>query len=240
MSNKINVAICDDNVESLRTQTELITKIMNEKEYQVNIKNFSNPTELLNSEINYDMLFIDVEMDDINGIEVSERIRIKNKECLIFFVTNYNEYIDEILNKNAFRFWVKPLNEQRLSDGIDAAIERIYRNRAYITVNSNQELNKISVKDIIYIYTEDKKTHIVIENEDIVVKESFKSVKESLPKNCFCESYSSIYINFNYVVAYTNTDVICSYNGKEYPLYMSRRKYSEFKKRFIDWTGEQI
>lgn len=84
-----------------------------------------------------------------------------------------------------------------------------------------------------------KKTTIVTVDEQFVVDRPYKVVKDMINSYFFYESHASYYVNLNYVKAYSPSHVKCGIGNHEYEIHMSRRKYTEFNKYFIDWMGEQ-
>ncbi len=82
---------------------------------------------LLQSDTVYDIIFLDIEMAEMDGISLAEKISITNKSCLFFFVTNYEAYFDNASNVRPFRFWTKPIDRRRLVYGIDSAIQELYK-----------------------------------------------------------------------------------------------------------------
>ena len=235
----MRIAICDDNPNDLEEERLAIIEVLKEKNIPYDIGEYINPRLLINTDREYDIIFLDVEMDGINGLKVAKAVRSKNKRCLIFFVTNYENYMDDALDEYAFRFWVKPLNKQRLKMGIKSAIKRIENYNRVIEINVNRKKVVIEIRKIIYICADNKKTRIVTTDGEMIVSEAFKIVKKMINSYFFYESHMSFYVNLNYVKAYTHTAVTCEYNHKEYEIYMSRRKYAAFNKYFIDWMGEQ-
>ena len=235
----IHIAICDDNPTDIKEEKAAIAEAMQHKRIPYVITEFNEPKELINTSLSYDMLFLDVEMEGLNGIEVAKAIHDKNKKCLLFFVTNHENYMDAALDEHAFRFWVKPLNKQRLMVSIESAVKRLESYNKIIQIVTMRTKINIEVRKIIYIYAEGKKTYIVTTDEEYMTGESFKSIKEKINSYFFYESHASFYANLNYVTSYSKKDVICEYKDKKYRLHMSRRKYADFNKYFIDWMGEQ-
>ncbi|MDY3971864.1 MAG: LytTR family DNA-binding domain-containing protein [Clostridia bacterium] len=235
-----NIAICDDNPVDLKAESELIKQCFNAKKLSYNINLFNNSKDLVNSDIKYDIIFLDIEMKDMNGIEAAELIHLKNKKCLMFFVTNYESYMDSAMDEHAFRFWEKPINKDRLMYGIESAIRKIRSYNACLTVSVNRQKMSIPITKIIFMVAENKKTRIITTDDEFVINEPLKAIKSRITSYSFCESHASYYINLNYVKDYTHTGVTCVYKNKEYTAYMSRRKYAEFNKHFIEWMGDQI
>ena len=125
----LRIALCDDDSAALRDELRLIGSVLEEKGIDGEIDTYKHPIELLDSHTVYDLIFLDIEMDELSGIETAEKIRKNNKSSLIFFVTNYEAYLDDAFNQRAFRFWTKPLNRRKLAYGIDSALREMSRDR---------------------------------------------------------------------------------------------------------------
>ncbi len=179
-------------------------------------------------------------MKTMTGIEAADAIHREYKNTLIFFVTNYEGYMDEALNKHAFRFWVKPLNYQRLLYGIESAIRELKAVKASLCITASKQTLNIPVQDIIYVYAKDKRTCVVTTDGEFDVREPFKNILKRLDADCFCVPHASYCVNLAYVTGYTHSDVTLKYKDNRYTAYMSKRKYSEFSSGFMKWAGEHV
>lgn len=200
---------------------------------------YQNPENLIKNAWQYDLVFLDVEMDEVNGIVAAESIHNVNKECLLFFVTNHEVYMDYAMNEYAFRFWVKPMSKEKLKFGLESALKRLESDNKCIEFNTDRNVVNIPINKIIFICAENKKTTIVTVDEQFVIDRPYKVVKDMINSYFFYESHASYYVNLNYVKAYSPSHVKCGIGNHEYEIHMSRRKYTEFNKYFIDWMGEQ-
>ena len=133
------IALCDDDKITLDNELAIIKDVLNEKKIEHVIDIFSSPQELLRSDAVYNIIFLDIEMDEMNGISVAEEISTTNKGCLFFFVTNYESYFDNACNVRPFRFWTKPIDRRRLLYGIESAMQELYKNNQFIYVTVNSE-----------------------------------------------------------------------------------------------------
>ena len=233
----LKIAICDDETSDVQYEKELIESVLPDNiDWVFDI--FVSAEDMLKSDNTYNMVFLDVEMEGMNGIETAEILHKKSPATLIFFATHHEDYMDEALNKHAFRFWTKPISETRLMYGIQSAIKEIGAYRKTITVTVAKKAVKIFLKDIIYVYHSNRLTHIVTTNDEIETYDTFQSVTRQLTNDCFFETHASCYVNMNYVSDYNKTDIICTYGKKSYTAFISTRKYSAFNKRFREWSGE--
>ena len=210
---KLTIAICDDNKLVLENEKTLIEETLKEMGMPYKMDKYQNPENLIKN--------------------------AWHKECLLFFVTNHEVYMDYAMNEYAFRFWVKPMSKEKLKFGLESALKRLESNNKCIEFNTDRNVVNIPINKIIFICAENKKTTIVTVDEQFVVDRPYKAVKDMINSYFFYESHASYYVNLNYVKAYSPSHVKCGIGNHEYEIHMSRRKYTEFNKYFIDWMGEQ-
>lgn len=233
------IAICDDDKYAINNESKLIRDVLEEKQIVYHVDTFNSPRELLKSNTKYNIVFLDIKMDQINGIETAERIRSFNKDCLFFFVTNYRKYLDEALNQHAFRFWTKPIDRRRLISGIDSALKEIRRENQFIYINARSSDVKLYIDNIIYMYVQNRKTHIFTTKGEIIISAAYQTVFNQLKEyENFFETHRSYCVNLNYITGFDKYKIYCSYDKKNYEIYLSRRKYEEFQKKIVRWIGE--
>lgn len=236
----IHIAICDDEMNDLMQSKELIESVLPSvlNNTPWSLDTFTSSKDMINSDKIYNMVFLDVEMDGLNGIKTAEALHRKSPATVIFVVTHHEDYMDEALDNHAFRFWTKPMNRVRLERSIQSAIKKINDSRKTITVISSKKSIQIPLKDIIYIYHNNRLSHVVTTENEIETYDTFKSIKEQLPDEYFIATHASCCVNLNYVVNYSKTDIVCEHDGKTYDPYIARRKYEAFNKRFREWSGD--
>lgn len=234
------IALCDDEMSDLLQEKELVLSILPSVSNTIkwNIETFTSSKEMLDSNKIYNMIFLDVEMDGLNGIKTAEALHKKNPTSLIFFVTHHEDYMDEALDNYAFRFWTKPINEVRLFNSIQMAIKKICMYKKSISITVSKKTIKILLRDIIYIYHNHRYTYVVTINETIKTYDTFQSVVAQLTDEYFVEIHASCCVNLNFVSDYNKNSIICEHNGQIYKPYISTRKYSTFNKRFREWSGD--
>lgn len=237
MKRPLLISICDDCETDIAKEEEILCDVLDEIGIEYDIKVFKDPNDLIESAAECDLLFLDVEMSNANGIETAEKIHICNPNCMICFVTNHENYMDRALDEHAFRFWTKPINRARLIYGLETAIKKINSRNKKIYITVGKKIENVMMKEIIYVFHQARYTYVVTTEGTIKTNDSFQKVVSQLTDSNFCISHASCCVNINFVVDYTYTDILCEHNGIEYTAYMSRRKYKEFDKYFKKWSG---
>lgn len=231
----LKIAICDDDFEEMESERTLLEEAMPEGE-EYCIDSYLSAEKLLLSDKLYNILVLDVEMQGLNGIETASAVHKFNPDCLIFFATHHVDYMDEALNKHAFRFWTKPLKHSRLVYGIESAIKELDRHKKRVIVSCQRNNVSIPLDDVICVYHKDRQTVIVAIDGEFATTNSFQRVVKQLDKNCFGLTHGSYYVNFNYVVKYNKSEVELKCGNKMYTVFMARRRYFDFDKSFKEWS----
>lgn len=108
----LNAVIVDDELPVLN-----LLKMFLQKTGQVNVLEiFTDPSEALENIINLkpDVVFLDIEMPEINGLELANNLMEQNDELMVVFVTGYNQYAVEAFQVNALDYILKPVNQNRI------------------------------------------------------------------------------------------------------------------------------
>lgn len=236
----MRIAVCDDETSALKQTSNTVKKVFDEMGLKYLIDQFSDATEMLSSGKQYDVVFLDIELLDQNrnGVWAAKMLKKENKDCIIIFITNYEEYIDEVIEKYAFRYWSKPIDEYRLRKSIRSIIERT---KNIITEeHGTKNKLKLPMRDIIYITPQGKHCKVVTIENEYIVTESFKEFKIKLTTQNFCECHGSYCVNLDFVENYTKTEVSMFSGMKKYTVHMSRRHYKNFKEQMFIMGGERV
>lgn len=163
-----------------------------------------------------DLVFLDIQMPGINGIEFARSIP---KHTLIIFTTAYSEYALDSYEVDAVDYLVKPIDAAKFRKAVDKAItyhsllmdeeeksvEQV--EEEFIFVKSDRRFFKVNLKDILFI--EGLKDYVIIqlENQRIITRMTLKSIHEMLPQSTFLRINRSYIINRNKIESFDNNDV---------------------------------
>ena len=236
----MRIAICDDEINALKQTSNIVKSVFDELQLKYLMDEFTNADELLSKKSQYDVIFLDIELKnpERNGVWAAQIIKRDNPDCIIIFTTNYEEYIDEVIEKYAFRYWSKPIDAYRLRKSIDKILERM--KTITVEIYNNKEIIELPMRNIIYITPEDKHCKIVTVMGEYIVSKSFKDIKIKFNTRNFCDCHGSYCVNLNFVEKYTKTEVYLGYKSKKYKIHMSRRQYKTFKEQMYIVGGEKV
>lgn len=203
----LRVAVCDDEEFWLNEISNRVSTYLTSKQVQFYIETFRSGEKLVTSGLNYDVIFLDVQMNNINGIEVGEIIRKTNRELLIVFVSAIIDYAPKGYQVNAFRYLLKNCLDEEISKSIDDIIRKLKINNQIFKFRQGLEDIEIPLNNILYFEVFNRKLLINTINYDVPVIELSKSlteVIETIDANTFIKVHKSYLVNMNYILQIKN------------------------------------
>lgn len=170
------------------------------------IKSFTHANEalLFINENEVDILFLDIQMPEINGIELSQSLRNNPK---IIFTTAYDQYAVDGFKIEATDYLLKPFSFDRFVTATNRAIKQIElekinepikrEEKGFLSVKSDYKLHKINYDDIDYIEGLKAYISIFVNGKRIIVLESLKNLEETLPSDKFIRVHKSYIVPLN-------------------------------------------
>lgn len=227
----MKIAICDD---QMIIHTELKKHLENyaQKRNLIMIYNdFTNGLDLIGSQNEYDIIFMDYQMAEIDGLETARQIRKKNNETAIIFLTSFPDIVFDTFEVNAYRFLVKPIDDDKLEAALDSYLADNDESN-FILIKTDENNKKININDIIYIEASDKYCNIRTDEGTVLFKKTLSEIEKMLPEDKFFRCHRTYLVGFRHIVSHTSTDIL--FDNKERAL-ISRVKISPFKKAFTNY-----
>ena len=121
----MKILICDDQIEFIDKTKCHVEEYMKSRfiNYEIDIE--TNPQRVVANNSVYQLAFLDIQMEQIDGLSLAKILKDRNPKIIIFFITSFNYYQDDAMDLRAFRFFEKPFNAERLYSGLDKAMEYI-------------------------------------------------------------------------------------------------------------------
>lgn len=228
----MQVAICDDEQIFRKELHDYLVAYKTERKIQIDIYEFEDGKNFLDSDLIFDIVFMDYQMPEIDGLETAKKLRLKNSLCSIVFITSYSEFfIKDAFEVNTYRFFDKPISCDKIYSTLDAYIAQ-QKALAPIMVYDFDGQKTIPFKDIVLIEGDNKYCKIHTTTEIIPCSKTIIKTLSLLPEYCFYRTHKSFAINM-YFVSKVETDNILMINGET--AYLSRKYAPGFKKAYRDF-----
>ena len=201
MNFMINIAIVEDDINYQNTLKVFLERYKQERNEEYKIDIFSNALNFLDEKKFYNIIFLDIEMPFMNGIEAAKKIRETNKNSTIIFITNMAKYAVKGYEVDAMDFLIKPVEYFNLSLKLDKAIKIQKDDSTHnILVNNSSGFMKLDISTILFV---ESLLHYVIyylEDDTIKVRDSMKRVEETLKKFHFAKCNNSYLVNLDKIL----------------------------------------
>ena len=227
----MRIAICDDNAEIGR-EIFLLTKQSCPK---AEITLFSAGEELIKEKIYFDIIFLDIEMGQLDGIETAKRLRKENrsgKKSVIIFITAYSDYMEQAFDVNAFHYLLKPVNKEKFIRVFSSALKELESTDPFIVVKVFGDSQKLLLKDIYYIESSNKKAVFHTKKGMLEAYRKMEELEQELTGSFF-RCHRCFLVNMESICAYS-CEKIKLINGET--LKKKKKKYPEFVKAYMRYA----
>ena len=212
------IAICDDESSVIEYVSSIVSNWETKYGHTIILRTFSSAESFLFSyedENDYDILLLDIEMGEMDGVSLAKSIRKKNETVQIVFITGYSEYIAEGYEVAALHYLMKPVKPEKLFEVLNRATEKLEKNERMLTLSLSGEMIRIPLHEIAYIDVNGN--YVTLHGkEDYTAKKTLGEIQKELDERFFKVGRSSI-VNLNMVQRVTKTDCYLS-NGTSLPL----------------------
>lgn len=238
----INIAICDDEKYFLEEEKLLIMKYFDNKNDMCHIDTFYSGEELLElgMEINqYDILFLDVNMKEMDGLKTAERIRYFNQDIFLVFVTAFIRYSPEGYKVNATRFLIKGEGnfEFAMNECLNAICEKKQAREWKYTFHFREGIMELGLSDIIYITSYLRQLNFILKDEKqttYTMSEKLDTMEAVLADKGFLRLHKSYLVNRQYIKLIRHYEAEL-YNGET--IAISKARFIDVRNQFLTYRG---
>lgn len=231
----MRIAICDDEKYFIDMLELPVRSFFSERRTEIEMFTFTSGTDMLNGAVTYDLIFLDISMPDMSGMEVASKIREQDKNVIIIFVTSESHRVFDSFKVKAFDFIVKPINLLQLSKTLERVCNELNQGNEDLIVDlMTGGQAKLNLKEILFIESANRNIIIHSRSSNLEVVSKMKDIEEKLPGELFFKTHKSFIVNLNHVKKYDKTSVWMEDNSE---VILSRLKYQEFKSAFLSSLG---
>lgn len=240
----INIIICDDDNRELQKTKDLChSYAAAHREIDIRIESFTMAVDLLkritDGQCNYDVLLLDIYMPELTGVELARKLRERQDNCQIVFLTTSMEHAVEAFSLHAAHYLVKPYTRVQLENALNKAIAAVEKaKQSSILLKTIAGLQKINMSDILYSETDKHIQMIHLQaGKCLQVRITCSELFDLLScDNRFYKCGSTYIINLDQLTKVTTKQILLE-NGEE--LLMQRRQYKELVDRYTSFLLEK-
>lgn len=201
------IAVCDDE-NSICTQVEsILIELSKNLPKKIEVEVFFSGEALcqfLSNGAYFDIIFLDIELQMLNGVEVGKKIRgeMNNETIQIIYISGKDSYAMELFETRPLNFLIKPLQTEKIEEVVRKAIHLIERGNQFFKYKNGRTKNKIPIKDILYFESGGKKVKMVLQGEMHEFYSKLLDIEQQLDNEDFILIHKSYLVNYFHVIEY--------------------------------------
>ena len=234
----MKIAVCDDDFNFLQEMSDLLNQYGKEHNCSIEYKTFVNPLELvaqMEKGMHYDVIFLDIFMPGINGIQCAKDIRFWDDFVKIIFLTSSSEFAVESYAVRAYQYLLKPIQKESLFSILqllEKEAKAIEKN--IFILKSQNGITKISLSKLEYCEVMNRKIRFHLsDGEEHECNIRMNELEEKL-KDCgmFLKPHRSFLVNMDYIQTLATHSIVMK-NGIKIPV--PREKYAQIKQSYMEY-----
>lgn len=237
------VAVCDDEAYFRNKEKKLIGQYMERRGWDCQIDLYASGKDLLeraDTDLTYDVIFLDISMEELDGLQTAERIRKLSKNVCIVFVTAYITYALEGYKVGAVRYLLKEEDslESSLKECLDTIVERLNKEEAMCEFEFQGGKKRMKADAVLYVESRLHKVHFYVAEDGVKEYSRYDrldEVEKELRQYGFCRVHQSFLVNMKHAKSVERYKVTLE-NGAEVSI--SKKYYKDVEKEYIRRQGE--
>jgi len=231
----MRICLVDDDSTQLDYLKVIIEKWANKNNLNTDINFYHSAEEMLfenDESYPFDMIVLDIQMGEINGIELAKRIRETDKNVIIAFISGMADYVFEGYEVQAIRYILKPIKDEKVYELLDYVYTHKDKVDKFFILSVSGEKKKVNYDDIIYFESMGHYIVFHLENEEYDYKHNISDLCLELAGSDFIKTHRSYVVNLKYIEKITKNE--CQLiNNIKVPL--SRNSYKAVNEKFINY-----
>ena len=197
----VKIGICDDEPEMRKHLRQILEQVLQLQGVEYLISESESGEELTAgiSCLDIDILFLDIEMRSLDGIETAKLLRRKGMKGIIIFVTAYPDFVFQGYEVHAFHYILKPYRKEKIEEVLRQALHELDLSKEqYFVIEQKARVIRIPLSQTIAFQSDRRKVEALLEEDFVAFYGRIDEVYRELP-SCFIRIHNRYIVNLNYV-----------------------------------------
>lgn len=203
---------------------------------EYHLAEYSSGEDLLENYNKVDILFLDIQMDGLSGMDVARKIREFDNNVEILFTTSIVQHVFKAYEVRTYRYLVKPIEYEELKKEVKHCIADYLEKNSILSIDSNKATIVLPIRDILYAEVIKKEVTIYAETKTYIIETSMKRIEQKLLNHNFFRCHYSYLVNLKKINQMSHKSVFI--NNEEIPV--SRARYKNLKIRLVNLLGDSL
>lgn len=237
----VDIAICDDDRSDGERLSEFIRQYISVFRMECHLELFESGEQFLESGFIPDILFLDIIMNEKDGIQIGSEVKDRYEDMIIIYTTNLPEKMMIAVNRiHSFGYLIKPIDRKDVFSMLSDAMKKLKGNRkarkdVVTFLSEDNTVIKLSAADIYYFEYCDRRVKIVTKDNTYVCKDKIGSIAEKMEQYGFAMSHQSFVVNL-YCVNEIKKQALVMKNGDE--VFLAQKRASAIRKKLMQAVRE--
>ena len=230
----LRIAVCDDNKAILSEINETIESLLKAKNKEAEIVEFCSSEQLLMSEkeSSFDLFLLDIEIDEMNGFELADKLRSLHKNPFIIFISNFEQRVYQSYEFDPIWFIRKCDMEQMLPKAFNKFFEKVEEKEVFHEIKTGANKRTIRVSDIVYFECSQHRVTAVSTTENFSFYGSLRTLEKEFDDYGYIRIHKNFLVNKHFIFSIDLCTVRLLEPWGQLPL--SREKRSEIKRKLFE------
>lgn len=229
----LSIAVCDDEVIACCNLERKIKEILDDKKIPCIIRQFSSGQELLQAVENFDIIFLDIIMCGLDGMQTAQMFRKRAFDKILIFVSSCREYVFDAYDVEAFYYLLKPIDEGKLERVLERAVRKMENSsQEFMIVSKERQKRKLYLDEIYYFEIKGRVVDLHGAEGVFAYYEQIGILENRLREKGFFRCHKSYLVNLKYVEGYSRQEIILE-NGER--IMIAKRRYEEFCQEILKY-----
>lgn len=237
----VQILICDDDAAFAQEMAKKILVLPAYSPKSMNVQLLTDVNAMSAGELTkFDILFLDIDLGDKNGIELARIMREHNSESVLILVTNFSEYAPEGYEVDAFRYLPKTDLDRKLPSYFSDALTVCRIRKKKVDIFCEGESMPVPVQAITYVESQGHEQCLHMTGwaqEKLYTRLTMVQLEELLFPQGFLRIHKQYLVNMTYLQSLQSTGAVLT-TGKS--LKASARNYRENRQKFVNWKAQQL
>lgn len=232
----MKIAICEDDPLIAAFFEDYLNSLKHQNiDYDIFYSGDDLIAHMTKNNVSYNIFFMDIEMPGRNGIDTAAFIRTCDKNALIIFITNYQDYVFQVFDVLPFRFLIKPIHIEQLEKVLKEAFAWINAAKKIFFFKIGKQQLQVAYEEILFFEGNLRKVRLVTTNGEWNFYSKISKVFSELDPKIFLQPHASFLVNMDHIRAITDSKIIMT-NEMTIPISKKfRNSVKQCHMEYIEW-----
>lgn len=227
----IRIAVVDDQKNDLDYISKKVRKQLDLQSIKYKFYLYLDASKLLQDNENnpFDVIFLDIDMPQLTGMDAAESINNISSKTVIVFVTNHDELVYKAYRFKAVGFIRKSYFDDEINEILGVALTELYKRNHILSISDNRSIVKINLFEVLYVKSDDHYAEFYFKNSKQCIRQSLNDIEAQIGNFGFIRTHSRYLVNYRHIYSIEKTVVILSDGKTQIPI--SRNKITGVKEK---------